>query len=137
MALACISATPRRRSLGGKPQRNAMPRQGRSRRRRGPTASLDGAWRSAKLGHWDRRLNATQSGNFKPLVFGEIHAAGNNNTVHNILTNPIYTGAYAFGRTTSRVSVEGGRKHIRRGVQKPMAEWDVLIKDHNAAYITW
>ena len=55
-----------------------MPCQGRSRRRRGPTASLYGAWRSAKLGHWDRRLNATQSGNFKPLVFGEIHAAGNN-----------------------------------------------------------
>jgi len=52
------------------------------------------------------------------------------NIVHNILTNPIYSGAYAFGRTTSRVSVKGGRKHIRRGVQKPMAEWDVLIKDH-------
>ena len=59
------------------------------------------------------------------------------NIVHNILTNPIYAGAYAFGRTTSRVSIKGGRKHIRRGVQKPMAEWDVLIKDHHAAYITW
>src|SRR5689334_21875178 len=59
------------------------------------------------------------------------------NIVHNILTNPIYAGAYAFGRTTSRVSVEGGRKRIRRGVQKPMAEWDVLIKDHHAAYISW
>jgi hypothetical protein len=59
------------------------------------------------------------------------------NIVHNILTNPIYSGAYAFGRTTSRVSVKGGRKHIRRGVQKPMAEWDVLIKDHHTAYITW
>ena len=59
------------------------------------------------------------------------------NIVHNILTNPIYAGAYAFGRTTSRVSVKGGRKRIRRGVQRPMAEWDVLIKDHHAAYITW
>ncbi len=59
------------------------------------------------------------------------------NIVHNILTNPIYAGAYAFGRTKSRVSVEGGRKRIRRGVQKPMAEWDVLIKDHHAAYIIW
>jgi DNA invertase Pin-like site-specific DNA recombinase len=59
------------------------------------------------------------------------------NIVHNILTNPIYAGAYAFGRTTSRVSVEGGRKHIRRGVHRPMTEWDVLIKDHHAAYITW
>ena len=59
------------------------------------------------------------------------------NIVHNILTNPIYAGAYAFGRTMSRVSVEGGRKRIRRGVHRPMAEWDVLIKDHHSAYITW
>jgi DNA invertase Pin-like site-specific DNA recombinase len=59
------------------------------------------------------------------------------NIVHNILTNPIYAGAYAFGRTTSKVSVEQGRKRIRRGVHRPMAEWDVLIKGHHAGYITW
>ena len=59
------------------------------------------------------------------------------NIVHNILTNPIYAGAYAFGRTTSRVSVVDGRKRIRRGVHRPMADWDVLIKDHHAAYIAW
>src|SRR5499427_4633292 len=45
--------------------------------------------------------------------------------------------AYAFGRTTSRISVVDGRKHVRRGVHRPMDEWDVLIKDHHAAYITW
>ena len=38
------------------------------------------------------------------------------------LTNPIYAG-YAFGRTTSRVSVENGRKRVRRGVHRPMAEF--------------
>jgi DNA invertase Pin-like site-specific DNA recombinase len=59
------------------------------------------------------------------------------NIVHNILTNPIYAGAYAFGRTTSRISVVDGRKRVRRGVHRPMDEWDVLIKDHHAAYITW
>ena len=59
------------------------------------------------------------------------------NIVHNILTNPIYAGAYAFGRTTSRISVVEGRKRIRRGVRRPIDEWDVLIKDHHAAYITW
>jgi DNA invertase Pin-like site-specific DNA recombinase len=59
------------------------------------------------------------------------------NIVHNILTNPIYAGAYAFGRTTSKVSVEQGRKRVRRGVHRPMAEWDVLIKDHHAGYIAW
>src|SRR5271166_2639594 len=59
------------------------------------------------------------------------------NIVHNILTNPIYAGAYAFGRTTSKVSVEQGRKRVKRGVHRPMAEWDVLIKGHHAGYITW
>jgi DNA invertase Pin-like site-specific DNA recombinase len=59
------------------------------------------------------------------------------NIVHNILTNPIYAGAYAFGRTTSKVSVVQGRKRVRRGVHRPMGEWDVLIKDHHEAYITW
>src|SRR4249919_2859964 len=59
------------------------------------------------------------------------------NIVHNILTNPVYAGAYAFGRTTSKVSVEQGRKRVRRGVHRPMGEWDVLIKDHHEAYITW
>jgi DNA invertase Pin-like site-specific DNA recombinase len=59
------------------------------------------------------------------------------NIVHNVLTNPIYAGAYAFGRTTSKVSVEQGRKRVRRGVHRPMAQWDVLINDHHEAYITW
>jgi DNA invertase Pin-like site-specific DNA recombinase len=59
------------------------------------------------------------------------------NTVHNILTNPIYAGAYAFGRTMSKVSVENGRKHVRRGVRRPQPEWDVLLKDQHEGYITW
>jgi DNA invertase Pin-like site-specific DNA recombinase len=59
------------------------------------------------------------------------------NTIHNILTNPVYAGAYAFGRTISKVSVEDGRKRVRRGVRRPLAEWDVLLKDQHAGYITW
>jgi DNA invertase Pin-like site-specific DNA recombinase len=59
------------------------------------------------------------------------------NTVHNILTNPIYAGAYAFGRTMSKVSIENGRKHVRRGLRRPQTEWDVLLKDQHEGYITW
>jgi DNA invertase Pin-like site-specific DNA recombinase len=59
------------------------------------------------------------------------------NTVHNILTNPVYAGAYAFGRTTSKVIIEDGRKRVRRGLRRPLAEWDVLIKDQHEGYITW
>jgi hypothetical protein len=59
------------------------------------------------------------------------------NTVHNILTNPVYAGAYAFGRTMSKVSVEAGRKRIKRGLRRPQSEWDVLLKDQHEGYIIW
>jgi DNA invertase Pin-like site-specific DNA recombinase len=59
------------------------------------------------------------------------------NTVHNILTNPVYAGAYAFGRTTSKVVIEDGRKRVRRGLRRPQTEWDVLLKDQHEGYITW
>ncbi len=59
------------------------------------------------------------------------------NTVHNMLTNPVYAGAYAFGRTTSKVSVENGRKRVKRGLRRLQTEWDVLLKDQHEGYITW
>ncbi|MBV8653767.1 MAG: recombinase family protein [Alphaproteobacteria bacterium] len=59
------------------------------------------------------------------------------NTVHNILTNPVYAGAYAFGRTTSKVSVEEGRKRVKRGLRRPQTEWDVLLTDRHEGYISW
>ena len=40
------------------------------------------------------------------------------NTLHHLLTNPIYAGAYAFGRTGSRITIEAGRKRIVRGFRK-------------------
>jgi DNA invertase Pin-like site-specific DNA recombinase len=59
------------------------------------------------------------------------------NTVHNILTNPVYAGAYAFGRTMSKVIVEDGRKRVRRGLRRSQTDWDVLLKDQHEGYITW
>ena len=59
------------------------------------------------------------------------------NTVYNILTNPVYAGAYAFGRTASKVSVENGRKRVKRGLRRPLAEWDVLLKAQHEGYIGW
>lgn len=59
------------------------------------------------------------------------------NTVRAILTNPIYGGAYAFGRTASRVTVENGRKRVSRGLRRDREEWDVLIVDHHEGYVSW
>lgn len=54
-----------------------------------------------------------------------------------ILGNPCYAGTYAYGKTESKVVLANGRKRIREGLRKEMADWEVLIHDHHEAYISW
>ncbi len=58
-------------------------------------------------------------------------------TVHHMLTNPVYAGAYAFGRRTARVTIENGRKRVVRSMQRDWRSWEVLIRDHHEGYISW
>jgi DNA invertase Pin-like site-specific DNA recombinase len=54
-----------------------------------------------------------------------------------ILKNPGYAGAYVHGRFTSRRTVDpDGTVHASL-VERPRAEWPVLIRDHHEGYITW
>lgn len=59
------------------------------------------------------------------------------NTVHRLLTNPVYAGAYVFGRTGSQIRLEGGRKVVSRGLARRQDAWEVLIRDHHDGYISW
>lgn len=59
------------------------------------------------------------------------------NTVHHMLTNPVYGGAYAFGRTGSRVTVRDGRKRVTSECRRARADWEVLIPEHHEGYISW
>jgi DNA invertase Pin-like site-specific DNA recombinase len=54
-----------------------------------------------------------------------------------ILTNPIYAGAYAFGKTETRTHIVNGRARKTVGHPKPRREWMVLIRDHHLGYISW
>ena len=58
-------------------------------------------------------------------------------TVNNLLTNPVYAGAYVFGRTGSRMTIENGRKRILRGYRKDRSDWAVLLVDHHEGYLSW
>jgi DNA invertase Pin-like site-specific DNA recombinase len=49
-------------------------------------------------------------------------------SVLQVLQNPLYAGAYAFGRRGQRTAVKDGRARKSNGHSKPMAEWLVLIK---------
>jgi excisionase family DNA binding protein len=59
------------------------------------------------------------------------------NVVRHILTNPIYGGAYAFGRTKTVTRIEQGRKHSVGGLRVPQEQWQVLITKHHDCYIDW
>ena len=59
------------------------------------------------------------------------------NSLHHILTNPVYAGAYAYGRTGSRTWLDDGRKRVVHGIRRERNDWEVLIRDHHEGYIGW
>jgi DNA invertase Pin-like site-specific DNA recombinase len=59
------------------------------------------------------------------------------NVVHHILTNPIYAGAYVFGRTKTITRIERGRKHSVAGKRVAQEQWQVVIHEHHEGYIVW
>jgi DNA invertase Pin-like site-specific DNA recombinase len=56
--------------------------------------------------------------------------------VLSILKNPVYAGAYAYGRAKTITRLEAGQK-IQRRVQRRREDWAVLILDHHESYIDW
>lgn len=58
-------------------------------------------------------------------------------TLTNLLHNPVYAGAYVYGRhPTDPRKKKPGRPATGR-VTVPQSEWEVLIKDKLPAYISW
>lgn len=59
------------------------------------------------------------------------------NTIWHMLRNPMYAGAYAFGKTEARTKVIDGRARKSEGHSKSRDTWMVLIRDHHPGYISW
>ena len=55
--------------------------------------------------------------------------------VHSVLTNPVYAGAYAFGKTRRERYVDEHGQPRKRTRQLPQAEWEVLIWEHHPGFI--
>ena len=58
-------------------------------------------------------------------------------SVMQILHNPLYAGAYAFGRRAQRTRIVDGRARKVSGFDKPREEWNVLLRDNHPGYISW
>jgi DNA invertase Pin-like site-specific DNA recombinase len=54
-----------------------------------------------------------------------------------VLKNPCYAGAYVHGRYTSRRTVEPDGSVHTGLIERPRAQWPVLICDHHQGYIGW
>jgi excisionase family DNA binding protein len=54
-----------------------------------------------------------------------------------VLKNPCYAGAYVHGRYTSRRTLDPDGSVHTGLVERPRAQWPVLIRDHHDGYIGW
>ena len=57
--------------------------------------------------------------------------------VISVLKNPFYAGVYAYGKSEQRTEIVDGRVRKSYGHRRPMAEWEVFLKDHHEGYIDW
>jgi DNA invertase Pin-like site-specific DNA recombinase len=57
--------------------------------------------------------------------------------LHQILTNPVYAGAYTYGKTRYERYVDEQGLVRKRARHLPMEQWSVLIRDHHPGFIDW
>ena len=58
-------------------------------------------------------------------------------TIHQVLTNPVYAGAYAYGKSHRECYVDNQGRLRKRTRLLPMAEWPVLLPEHHPGFIDW
>jgi DNA invertase Pin-like site-specific DNA recombinase len=57
--------------------------------------------------------------------------------VHDLLTNPVYAGAFVFGRKRREKRLdEQGRLRVH-DVEVPMEQWSVCLPEHHPGYVSW
>jgi DNA invertase Pin-like site-specific DNA recombinase/uncharacterized protein YndB with AHSA1/START domain len=57
--------------------------------------------------------------------------------IHHVLTNPVYAGAYAYGKCRHERYVDEQGRFRKRTRHLPQAEWAVLLPDHHPGFIDW
>ena len=57
--------------------------------------------------------------------------------IRQILRNPQYAGAFAYGRTGTTTVHTGGQTGLTRRHKRHADEWTVCLRNHHEGYITW
>lgn len=95
-----------------------------------------GSARQTTLWYWDEELSLPE---VIPGTAGHkiTWRRPSSHRVNQVLKNPCYAGAFAYGRTTAQTVVREGRARQGNRRRKPQAQWNVLILDAHPGYITW
>lgn len=57
--------------------------------------------------------------------------------VHHVLSNPVYAGAYVYGKTRHELVLDGTGQRKKRTRKLAPEQWQVSIRDHHQGYIDW
>lgn len=57
--------------------------------------------------------------------------------VHHMLTNPVYAGAYVYGKTRHERYVDPDGNVKKRTRHLPASQWAVLLPEHHPGFIDW
>ena len=57
--------------------------------------------------------------------------------IHQVLTNPVYAGAYVYGKSRIERYVDETGRMRKRARRLPRSEWSILIRDHHPGFIDW
>ena len=57
--------------------------------------------------------------------------------IYHVLTNPVYAGAYAYGKSRHDVTLDSSGARKKRVRKLPQSQWAVLIPDHHRGFIDW
>ena len=57
--------------------------------------------------------------------------------IHQVLTNPVYAGAYVYGKTRQETILDASGARKTRIRHLPRSQWQVLIPEHHPGFIDW
>ncbi len=57
--------------------------------------------------------------------------------LHHILSNPVYAGAYTYGKTKYERYLDEHGAVRKRSRHLPVDQWSILIQDHHPGFIDW